>query len=390
MLLARYEYIFGGSRGMSAIFIGHAEFLYLLFGVFILLLYFFNVFITTTSCGINILRTVSFVVFFSRASVVIQNLHNVVSVDLLFVHMYVNRSWWETVMTLTVSALVFLFASKTGAVLGRSSKNNSILVASILFICYTTTTMPFCNDFVTLFLTIELTALTSLVVVIGTCGARDIFRYIVFNVVSSVVIVLGILDVYGVVSFVDFGRLQKIISSTLSVSDVRNTGVFFILSVGVALKFFSIPASVVFQTIYTKLMADRLFVFLVIIKSSYMIVLIKLFVLIMCPKVISTFIALSAVSTMTAVFSGVAALRSRTLTGGIVYSSIQHVCFLVAALIISYNFNLSVSSSIFYFIVYVFTVASFVLTILIIEYALVVRESIVILLRSIIVALLIS
>jgi hypothetical protein len=62
------------------------------------------------------------------------------------------------------------------------------------------------------------------------------------------------------------------------------------------------------------------------------------------------------------VVSGIAAIRTSNLITGLLYSSLQQGAFMLASIIVSYKFLLSITVFIFYFIVYILSIALFFLT----------------------------
>lgn len=74
--------------------------------------------------------------------------------DLLFVQLYVIGGWWETLASCIIAFVLM------GGLAGhffpvRTTKYFYIFLAILSILSYAATAMPFCNDFVSVFLTAE-------------------------------------------------------------------------------------------------------------------------------------------------------------------------------------------------------------------------------------------
>lgn len=74
--------------------------------------------------------------------------------DLLFVQLYVIGGWWETLASCVIALI--LVGGLTGRFFSvQATRYFYIFLAILAVLSYAAVSMPFCNDFVSVFLTAE-------------------------------------------------------------------------------------------------------------------------------------------------------------------------------------------------------------------------------------------
>jgi NADH-quinone oxidoreductase subunit N len=221
--------------------------------------------------------------------------------------------------------------------------------------------MPYCNDFLSIFLSLEVVSISSLIfLIVGKQGGaiRSMVRYISFNAVGTVVILYGMSVVYWVSGVTDLIKLKSLISSS-----IFSSSLFTVIVLGVLIKFASVPSLSAYQTVYSKIPYCSVSVFVVLIKSSYLILVFNLVVKLLCLSSISFFYIFYGTVLLTMLISGVAAIRTSNLITGLLYSSLQQGSFMLVSIIVSYKFLLSATVFVFYFMVYITSMAVFLLVV---------------------------
>lgn len=129
--------------------------------------------------------------------------------DLLFVQLYTAGGWWETLASCII-AFVLMGGLRGRLFPASTTKYFYIFLAVLSVLAYAAVSMPFCNDFISVFLTAELFSIGGFGLFI-TSSSREwgglIFRYVVFNVVGGIFLLYGCMFIYGVTSFSDLARL---------------------------------------------------------------------------------------------------------------------------------------------------------------------------------------
>jgi NADH-quinone oxidoreductase subunit N len=153
---------------------------------------------------------------------------------------------------------------KTG---NRCDHNDRIYYSALCFVAYGCSTVSYCNDFLAVFLSLELISVSSFVLLVADRrigSVRSVIRYVSFSAVGTIIILYGMAAVYTISGVVDFLKLKPLISSS-----VISPAVLVVVVLGILIKFVSIPAVSVYQSIYSKLPYNGVYVFMVLIKSSY-------------------------------------------------------------------------------------------------------------------------
>jgi NADH-quinone oxidoreductase subunit N len=153
---------------------------------------------------------------------------------------------------------------KTG---NRCDHNDRIYYSALCFVAYGCSTVSYCNDFLAVFLSLELISVSSFVLLVADRrieSVRSVIRYVSFSAVGTIIILYGMAAVYTIGGVVDFLKLKPLISSS-----IISPAVLVVVVLGILIKFVSIPAVSVYQSIYSKLPYNGVYVFMVLIKSSY-------------------------------------------------------------------------------------------------------------------------
>jgi NADH:ubiquinone oxidoreductase subunit 2 (subunit N) len=221
--------------------------------------------------------------------------------------------------------------------------------------------MPYCNDFLSIFLPLEVVSISSLILLIvgKQSGAiRSMVKYISFNAVGTVVVLYGMSAVYWISGVTDIIKIKSLISSS-----VFSSSLFTVIVLGVLVKFVSVPSLTAYQTVYSKLPYGSVSVFVVLIKSSYLVLVFNVVVKLFCLSSVSFFYIFYGAVLLTMLISGVAAIRTSSLINGLLYSSLQQGSFMLVSIVVSYKFLLSTTVFIFYFMVYIASIAVFLLVV---------------------------
>lgn len=162
---------------------------------------------------------------------------------------------------------------KTG---NRCEHNDHIYYSALCFVAYGCSTIPYCSDFLAVFLSLELISVSSFVLLVADRrigSIRSVIRYASFSAVGTIVILYGMAAVYTISGVTDFLKLKPLISSS-----VISPTILVVMILGILIKFVSVPAVSVYQSTYSKLPYSGVYVFMVLIKSSYAILVFNLVV----------------------------------------------------------------------------------------------------------------
>jgi hypothetical protein len=276
-LASRLPYLIGTADGWHINLLYHPEFFFLAAATCFIILYLADQGRALESTAVSLLRSVSIFVFISRTVILIPGSYNMISGDLLFVQLYVVGGWWETFASCIV-ALV-LVGGLTGRFFPtRTNRYFYIFLATLGVLAYGDVSMPFCNDFISIFLTAELFSIGGLSLFM-TASSRTanvlVLKYLVFNVVGGILLLYGCIFIYGVTSLSDLVRLfydAKLARSGLDYG-------FVVFIAGLLFKLLSLPVMPVLETVYTKLNAGLLTILVVAVEISYISLLYRTFLL---------------------------------------------------------------------------------------------------------------
>lgn len=336
MLLARMPYFFGTADGWFTTLVCHPEFLYLIVAIAGVVLYVVDHGRIFEPAVVRLLRFVSVVVFMFRVVALIPEGANVISGDTLFLQMYVAGGWWEVLASCVISAILVMGLS-TGLV-DRRVKTQYVFLSTVAVLAYAAVSMPFCNDFVSIFLTSELFSIGGLgLFIISTDRASSVslFKYVVFNIVGGILLLYGCLVIYGVTSLSDISRML----GAAPYSGVQFELGFVVFVLGLLFKLCSAPILVVLEKIYTKLCVNLLVVLVVAAEMAYAGLLFRTLMIGLTAAQISV---TSQPALMTALLfastaAGFASTRTSSFIAGTLYSSVQHIAFMLSILVVSYN-----------------------------------------------------
>lgn len=158
----------------------------------------------------------------------------------------------------------------------RYDHNDYIYYSALCFVAYGCSTISYCSDFLAVFLSLELISVSSFVLLVADRrigSVRSVIRYVSFSAVGTVVVLYGMAAVYTISGVTDFLKLKPLISSS-----VIPPSILVVMILGILVKFVSVPAVSVYQSIYSKLPYNGVYVFMVLIKSSYTILIFNLVV----------------------------------------------------------------------------------------------------------------
>jgi hypothetical protein len=134
----------------------HIEFIYLIVACLFFICYVSDAERRLASRAVALLRLAALFVFISRFVVFILGSDNPAINDLLFVHMYVVGGWVELVISLVVSSMLLGLLGFQSSLVDEKSKYFYITLAAVSVLAYGALSIPFCNDFLSIFLTTEL------------------------------------------------------------------------------------------------------------------------------------------------------------------------------------------------------------------------------------------
>lgn len=336
LLMARIPYFFSTIDGWSTTLICHPEFLYLVVSIAGMVLYVVDHGRIFEAAVARLFRLVSVVVFMFRLVALIPEGANVISGDTLFLQMYVTGGWWEVLASCVISAILVMGLSVQPA--NHHIKVFYIFLGTVAVLAYAAVSMPFCNDFLSIFLTSELFSiggLTLFIISTDRTSNTSVFKYTAFNVVGGILLLYGCLVIYGVTSLSDISRM--LCAAPYSGTQFELGFIVFVL--GLLFKLCSAPVLVVLEKIYTKLCVNLLVVLVVAVEVAYAGLLFRTLLIGLTGARISVTDqpALMSVLLFAAASAGFASTRTNSFIAGTLYSSVQHISFMLSILVVSYN-----------------------------------------------------
>lgn len=172
---------------------------------------------------------------------------------------------------------------------------------------------------------------------------------------GSIFIIYGICLIYSEISFFDFDRLKLVFNLEQLYTPYLKYEVI-IFSLGFLIKAASVPLIFISQSLYTKIQLNQLVIFLVLSELAYVVVLLKIFFMVVFLTELEIFLIFGINISILIVICGIAAVRSKTISSGLIYSSMQHVGFLLITILAAPNFKFSITSAMFYLFIYFITV----------------------------------
>lgn len=155
-MIARLPYLVGAGISWSTLVRHHIEFTYLVVAGLFFICYVSDTERRLAVQAVVLLRLTALFVFISRFVIFILGSDNPAVSDLLFVHMYVVGGWVELVVSLVVSLMLVGLLGFQSSLVDEKSKYFYVALAAISVLAYGALSLPFCNDFLSIFLTTEL------------------------------------------------------------------------------------------------------------------------------------------------------------------------------------------------------------------------------------------
>jgi formate hydrogenlyase subunit 3/multisubunit Na+/H+ antiporter MnhD subunit len=130
--------------------------------------------------------------------------------------MYVLGGWWEMLASSVIAAILSMgFAGPFLSL--RSTKYFYIFLSILSVASYAAVSMPFCNDFLTIFLTTELFSICGLglfVISASRISGVAVFRYAVYNTIGGLLLLFGCVFIYGITGISDIVNLSTAAPAT--------------------------------------------------------------------------------------------------------------------------------------------------------------------------------
>lgn len=197
---------------------------------------------------------------------------------------------------------------------------------------YAVTTSAFCSDAFSVVLYVEVVSFCGLGLIVVTASEKAWFiselglRYIVFNLLGSNLLYTGFALSYLMTSYLDFLRIRWFTVDTYNVAAVTLCFISFLV------KIFSLPTSILAQSVYSRLPAAVAQVFGVLMKLFYIVFAIRFWYVDASVSVLHI-IPVGFISVFVIFTAAFTALRSFSFTSIVFYSSLQHAACIILTLI---------------------------------------------------------
>lgn len=179
---------------------------------------------------------------------------------------------------------------------------------------YATTTLFYINDFIILFLILELQFFSLFgILVVNRNGLKILFTYLIINILGTVLLLFGLAALY-----------LKIGTFNFSACFTELDGLSTFLPFGLLVKLTGISTPILFQKVYGGMFVEMYALALILGEASLSLVSIKIFTKILILKGWSVLTIWLLFIVAVLIFSTLAGLRTKNIINIIIYSAIQN------------------------------------------------------------------
>jgi len=212
------------------------------------------------------------------------------------------------------------------------------------------------NDFVSLFVALELVTVTLFLMAAWRAGLpRSIeagIKFVIIGAVAAAFLVYGTAFVYGGTGSLDFAGVAAVLQSDVPVSAALKFGILLVL-VGLGFKIGAVPFHIWIPDVYQGAPTPVTAFLSVGSKGAGVVLLMRLVYTIMGPAAAEWATVLAGLAALTLLMGNLGAISQTDLKRFLGYSGIAHAGFLLLAL--SVHSEASASAMMFYMVAYLFT-----------------------------------
>jgi NADH:ubiquinone oxidoreductase subunit 2 (subunit N) len=328
------RFLFDFASGINML-VTYPEVLFLLFSVFILS----KIFYYSNFTNLFLLR--GFII-----TILILRVFKLNATNLIF-HNFLNTNcilgFWE------ISCVVFFLLLTLILLDSLILKYNLFTLFFLSIFLYSSSSIFYVNNFIALFLIIELQFISSLGILVTTFPRNSLpkfFIYLIINILGTIFFLLGLYFIYS---------NQQ--SFTFSFSPIKLDKISPFLPLGLLLKIVGAVTPTLFQKFYSKSFIQLYSIFLILSEVAICLTITKLFTKILVVE-ISILPSLTLINISLICFL-IAGLRSKNLINIIIYTSIHNGAIFMIPVISSSNYSVTINI-ITYLTVYFLTTSFFI------------------------------
>lgn len=251
---------------------------------------------------------------------------------------------WETLISILISLLFLFFIN------GLLIQKNHFSFLFLSFFLYALTSLFFTNDFIVLYLILELqffSILGLILRVISKNKLNTLFIYLFINILGTIFFLFGLINVYIKTNTFNF-----------NISFINIDGFSSFLPLGMLVKITGITTSIFFQKLYSKRFLQLYGIILILNEGGLGLISIKIFTKVLVLTDVSILIVWLFLITASAVFSTLGGLHAKNLYNILIYSAVQNGSILILPPVAGYSHSLT-TAVVLYLFQYLFTTSLF-------------------------------